>query len=113
MSVGMRWLGIFTLVAVTWFILAPSERACAQTAASVVEPQASDGTSLESGTDHPSVAGLNLWTAAGRPRTFVDRETRSVLESIPIVERPNRPLHFYGNAVRRRHAVGSLSRSGH
>ena len=44
----------------------------------------------------------NLYTPSGRPKAFVDSQTRKNLESIPIAERPNRPLHFYGNAVRRR-----------
>ncbi|MEQ1905946.1 MAG: hypothetical protein ABL888_17285 [Pirellulaceae bacterium] len=44
----------------------------------------------------------NLYTPSGRPKAFVDAQTREKLESIPITERPNRPLHFYGNAVRRR-----------
>lgn len=54
---------------------------------------------------------LNLWTASGRARTFLDRETRDVLRTIDIVDRPNRPLHIYGNAVRRR-AANSASFSG-
>jgi len=29
---------------------------------------------------------------------------RHQLQSLPIERRPNRPLHFYGNAVRRSHA---------
>jgi hypothetical protein len=44
----------------------------------------------------------NLYTPSGRAKTFVDSQTREKLESIPIPERPNRPLHFYGNAIRRR-----------
>jgi hypothetical protein len=46
---------------------------------------------------------LNLWAPSGRARTFVDRETREALKSVQMIDRPNRPLHFYGNAVRRRH----------
>jgi hypothetical protein len=29
--------------------------------------------------------------------------TRAEIRAMPILERPNRPGHFYGNAVRRRH----------
>lgn len=32
---------------------------------------------------------------------------REKLQNTPIVERPYRPLHFYGNTVRRRHYRGS------
>ena len=34
-------------------------------------------------------------------------ETRQVIVSTPMVARPYRPLHFYGNAVRRLHYRGS------
>ncbi len=44
----------------------------------------------------------NLYTPYGRPKTFVDRQSRETLKSIEIYDRPNRPLHFYGNVVRRR-----------
>ncbi|MGI9474380.1 MAG: hypothetical protein ACR2NZ_22755 [Rubripirellula sp.] len=33
---------------------------------------------------------------------------RSQIQSKPIEHRPYRPLHFYGNAVRRRHHRGNL-----
>lgn len=32
---------------------------------------------------------------------------RAEMDATPILERPNRPLHFYGNTVRRRHYRGS------
>lgn len=32
---------------------------------------------------------------------------RAKIESTPILERPYRPLHFYGNTVRRRHYRGT------
>jgi len=32
---------------------------------------------------------------------------REKLQNTPILERPYRPLHFYGNTVRRRHYRGS------
>ncbi len=33
-------------------------------------------------------------------------EQRKQIEATPILERPYRPLHFYGNTVRRRHYRG-------
>jgi hypothetical protein len=41
-------------------------------------------------------------------------ETRETIKSTPITQRPYRPLHVYGNSVRRRHqrtAASSVSRS--
>ena len=35
------------------------------------------------------------------PRVFVRGEQREIIKSTPIELRPNRPLHFYGNTVRR------------
>lgn len=34
-------------------------------------------------------------------------ELRDQIESTPILERPYRPLHFYGNTVRRNHYRGA------
>ncbi|MGA2619703.1 MAG: hypothetical protein ABSF26_18995 [Thermoguttaceae bacterium] len=34
-------------------------------------------------------------------------ELKQQIESTPIVDRPNRPLHFYGNAVRRKYYRGA------
>jgi hypothetical protein len=34
-------------------------------------------------------------------------ELKREIEATPIVDRPNRPLHFYGNAVRREYYRGS------
>jgi len=34
-------------------------------------------------------------------------ELKQWIDSTPIVDRPNRPLHFYGNAVRREYYRGS------
>ncbi len=44
-------------------------------------------------------------TPAGQPdlRLVAVKMSRDQIRSLPIVERPNRPIHFYGNAVRRRH----------
>ena len=37
--------------------------------------------------------------------------TRRDIRSVPIVERPSRPGHFYGNAVRRNNSRKTVSRS--
>ena len=40
-------------------------------------------------------------------------ELKQQIEATPILERPNRPFHFYGNTVRRQYYRGSaMSRSG-
>ena len=40
-------------------------------------------------------------------------ELKQQIESTPILERPNRPFHFYGNTVRREYYRGSaLPRPG-
>ena len=31
---------------------------------------------------------------------------REAIKSQPVLARPNRPMHFYGNTARRRHAQG-------
>ena len=36
------------------------------------------------------------------PRIVVFGDAREAIKSTPITERPNRPLHVYGNSVRRR-----------
>lgn len=43
-----------------------------------------------------SPAQVDLRTQAAR---------REAIRQMPILMRPNRPGHFYGNAVRRRHAM--------
>jgi hypothetical protein len=37
------------------------------------------------------------------PRIVTFGESREAIKSTPITQRPNRPLHVYGNTVRRRH----------
>jgi hypothetical protein len=37
------------------------------------------------------------------PRVVTFGESREEIKSTPITQRPNRPLHVYGNSVRRRH----------
>lgn len=52
------------------------------------------------------VAGcLDLAPAAGKdfdPRVITFGETREQIKNTPVTARPNRPLHVYGNSVRRR-----------
>lgn len=45
------------------------------------------------------------------PRIVTFGAERDQLKSIPIENRPNRPLHVYGNTVRRRQSRGSTPRS--
>jgi hypothetical protein len=37
------------------------------------------------------------------PRIVTLGDAREQIKATPITERPNRPLHVYGNTVRRRH----------
>ena len=60
------------------------------------------------------VVGLPLFASAssaqepGWSNVVIARgEMRQQIEATPIVNRPYRPLHFYGNAVRRAHYRGS------
>ena len=41
-------------------------------------------------------------------------QQRQEIKSTPILERPYRPLHFYGNTVRRQyaHATGAMTAQG-
>ena len=41
------------------------------------------------------------------PVIFARGEMRRQIEATPILERPYRPFHFYGNAVRRAYYRGS------
>ncbi len=47
------------------------------------------------------------------PRIIVFGDEREKIENTPIEQRPNRPLHFYGNTIRRRtyRTVSQPSRS--
>ena len=42
------------------------------------------------------------------PRPIVVGQARQEIKRLPIQERPNRPLHVYGNAVRRRFHRGAM-----
>jgi hypothetical protein len=41
------------------------------------------------------------------PRVVTFGPAREQIKSTPIEQRPYRPLHVYGNTIRRRHARGS------
>lgn len=56
----------------------------------------------------PIVFAAFLEPAAARnsnfdPRIITFGESREELKNTPMVDRPYRPLHIYGNSVRRRH----------
>ncbi|NBU42177.1 MAG: hypothetical protein EBS51_15545 [Planctomycetia bacterium] len=54
-----------------------------------------------------------LASAAGAgfdPRVVTFGPAREQLQSTPITDRPYRPLHVYGNSVRRRHERAATSR---
>jgi len=40
------------------------------------------------------------------PRIVTFGESREQIKNTPVLQRPNRPLHVYGNTVRRRHSRG-------
>ena len=62
-------------------------------------------------------AALFATAADGRSSTALAREpgvialgeTRDQIKQTPIEKRPYRPLHIYGNAVRRRHSRSASS----
>ena len=43
------------------------------------------------------------------PRIVTFGESRDQIKATPITKRPNRPLHVYGNTVRRRHSRSPAS----
>lgn len=55
----------------------------------------------------PKVATADSNKPGWLPVVVARGELKQQIESTPIVDRPNRPLHFYGNAVRRKHYHGS------
>ena len=64
-----------------------------------------------------AAASAAVPTASGEPGwlgvVFARGELKQWIDSTPIVDRPNRPFHFYGNAVRREYYRGSaLPRPG-
>lgn len=48
----------------------------------------------------------NAATSGFDPRIVTFGESREQIQNTPILQRPNRPLHVYGNTVRRRHSRG-------
>lgn len=42
------------------------------------------------------------------PRVVTFGDSREAIKSTPITQRPNRPLHVYGNSVRRRHQRAAI-----
>jgi hypothetical protein len=56
-------------------------------------------------------AGSSLFHLTGEPswqnQVIARGAERERIESLPITDRPYRPLHFYGNSVRRRHYRGT------
>jgi hypothetical protein len=53
----------------------------------------------------PSTAGAA--ETGWLPVVVARGELKQEIESTPIVDRPNRPFHFYGNTVRRRYYRGA------
>ena len=63
--------------------------------------------------DSPHVAAADSNKPGWLPVIVARGELKQQIESTPIVDRPNRPLHFYGNAVRRKYYRGNpLPQSG-
>jgi hypothetical protein len=53
-----------------------------------------------------AVAAASTAPAVGEsfdPRVITFGSERDQIKNLPIEKRPNRPLHVYGNSVRRRH----------
>lgn len=44
------------------------------------------------------------------PRIVTFGDAREEIKNTPITQRPNRPLHVYGNSVRRRQSRGTATR---
>jgi hypothetical protein len=44
------------------------------------------------------------------PRIVTFGDTREEIKNTPITQRPNRPLHVYGNSVRRRQSRSTATR---
>ena len=59
-----------------------------------------------------AVAAASVAPASGEnfdPRVVTFGSERDQIKSLPIEKRPNRPLHVYGNTVRRRHGRSAAS----
>lgn len=55
------------------------------------------------------VSSANAASTGFDPRIITFGETREQIQNTPVLERPNRPLHVYGNTVRRRHSRGAAA----
>lgn len=53
-------------------------------------------------------AGADAVGTGFDPRVVMVGEAREQLKATPIEERPYRPLHVYGNTVRRRHCRATV-----
>ncbi|MEI6505724.1 MAG: hypothetical protein WCO90_07565 [Planctomycetota bacterium] len=59
------------------------------------------------------VSPIDASTTGFDPRIITFGETREQIQNTPVLNRPYRPLHVYGNTVRRRHTRSTTSpRSG-
>lgn len=65
------------------------------------------GLLLASGWVGQSVASANETEPTWSGSVIARGEERKQIRSLPIEERPYRPLHFYGNTVRRMHYRGT------
>lgn len=54
------------------------------------------------------LASMAVAQESGRLPIVARGELRQEIKATPILERPNRPLHFYGNTVRRLAGQGAL-----
>ena len=52
---------------------------------------------------HPLIVTPAIRATGWAPNTLVFGAERAKIKSMHILARPNRPLHFYGNTVRRIH----------
>jgi hypothetical protein len=55
----------------------------------------------------PSLGVVNAAEPTWSPIVIPTGEYREQIKSMPIEQRPYRPLHFYGNTVRRNHYRGN------
>jgi hypothetical protein len=55
----------------------------------------------------PSAGAAGTAGTGFDPRVVAFGPAREQIKSTPIEQRPNRPLHVYGNTVRRRHSRAS------
>ena len=85
-------LAAFILSVGLLFVNSNAASADSSDSASAAAPNAASATSKEPG-------WLGVVIARGELKQWID--------STPIVDRPNRPFHFYGNTVRRKYYRGN------